>query len=198
MALRSIGWVKDSGLGMEFAEVGITARRMKATGVALGTSPIPYRLDYRFESRSRFITKSIEVVSRGQGWRRSLLLKRDKLGEWDASWETHGEALLPPPTGDMNELADALDCDLALSPLTNTMPVLRHDLLHTGGPVDFLMAWISVPDLSIIPSRQRYTFVHTDELISVVRYESGQFAADIVLDEDGLVLEYPGLGHRVG
>jgi hypothetical protein len=198
MALRSIGWVKDVGLGMEFAEVGITARRMKATGVALGTSPMPYRLDYRFESRSRFITKSIEVVSRGQGWRRSLLLKRDKLGEWDASWETHGEALLPPPAGEMNELSGSLDCDLALSPLTNTMPVLRHDLLHGGGPVDFLMAWISVPDLSVIASRQRYTFVRADELISVVRYESGNFAADIVLDEDGLVLEYPGLGHRIG
>lgn len=198
MALRSIGWVKDAGLGMEFAEVGITARRMKATGVALGTSPLPYRLDYRFESRSRFLTKSIEVVSRGQGWRRSLRLERDKLGEWDANWETHGEALLPPPTGDMNDLSSSLDCDLALSPLTNTMPVLRHDLLHGGGPVEFLMAWISVPDLSVIPSQQRYAFVRTDELISVVRYESGDFAADIVLDEDGLVLEYPGLGHRVG
>jgi uncharacterized protein len=198
MAVRSIGWVKDAGLGMEFAEVGITERRLKATGVAIGTSPMPYRLDYRFESRSRFITKLMEVVVRGQGWRRSLLLERDKLGEWDASWETHGEALLPPPTGDMDELSGALDCDLGLSPLTNTMPVLRHDLLHGGGPVDFLMAWISVPDLSVIPSRQRYTPVRSDELISVVRYESGDFAADIVFDEDGLVLEYPGLGHRVG
>jgi hypothetical protein len=40
--------------------------------------------------------------------------------------------------------------------------------------------------------------VRTDELISVVRYESGDFAADVVFDEDGLVLEYPRLGHRVG
>ncbi|HET9410838.1 MAG TPA: putative glycolipid-binding domain-containing protein [Candidatus Dormibacteraeota bacterium] len=200
MALRSIGWVMDPGLGMEFAEVDITPRRMKATGVAIGTSPVPYRLDYRFESRSRFVTRSIELVSRGQGWRRSLRLERDKLGEWDASWESHGEALLPPPTGDLKELSGSLDCDLALSPLTNTMPVLRHDLLHRGGPVDLLMAWISVPDLSIVPSRQRYTFVRTDELISVVRYESSSrdFVADIVFDDDGLVLEYPGIGHRIG
>src|SRR5579859_1884564 len=200
MALRSIGWVKDAGMGMEYADVSITERRMNAAGVALGTSPLPYRLDYRFESRSRFITRSIEAVSRGQGWRRSLRLERDKLGGWDATWETHGEALLPPPTGDMNELAGALDCDLALSPLTNTMPVLRHDLLHGGGPVEFLMAWISVPDLSVIPSRQRYTFMRTDELVSVVRYESGSrdFVADLVFDDDGLVLEYPGIGHRVG
>ena len=185
---------------MEFADVDITARRMKAAGVALGTSPIPYRIDYRFESTSRFVTKSIEVVSRGQGWRRSLRLERDPSGEWDATWETQGEALLPPPTGDMKELSGSLDCDLALSPLTNTMPVLRHGLLHGGGPVEFLMAWVSVPELSVIPSRQRYTFVRSDELISVVRYESSSrdFVADIVFDDDGLVLEYPGIGRRIG
>lgn len=197
--VRSIAWVKEIGSGVEFAEVELTERRMKATGVAIGSDPVPYRLDYRFASRSRFTTKSIELVARGQGWLRSLRLERDKLGEWDATWETHGEALLPAPAGDMKQLSEALDCDLALSPLTNTMPVLRHDLLHGGGPVEFLMAWISVPDLSIIPSRQRYTFVRTDGLISVVRFESGEgdFAADMVLDEDGLVLEYPGIGHRL-
>jgi uncharacterized protein len=200
MVNRSIEWVKDGTVGLEFAEVELTDRRMEATGIAIGSEPVPYRLDYRFESGSRFITESIEVVARGQGWRRTLRLERDELGEWDASWETHGEALLPPPTGDMKQLSQALDCDLALSPLTNTMPVLRHDLLHGGGRVDFLMAWIGVPDLSVIPSRQRYTFVRTDGLISVVRYESSSrdFVADIVFDEDGLVLEYPLLGHRVG
>ena len=200
MVARSIAWVDEGATRLEFAEVELTDRRMKATGVAIGSAPMPYRLDYRFESRSRFVTRSIELVSRGQGWKRSLRLERDKQGEWDASWETHGEVLLPPPTGDMRQLSGAFDCDLALSPLTNTMPVLRHDLAHDGEPHDFLMAWISVPDLSVIPSRQRYTFVRADELISVVRYESSSrdFVADIVFDEDGLVLEYPGIGHRIG
>jgi hypothetical protein len=199
LVARSIAWVKDPSVGLEFAEVELTDRRMKATGVAIGSDPMPYRLDYRFVSRSRFVTKSIELVARGQGWLRSLRLERDKLGEWDAAWETHGEALLPPPTGDMKEFSEALDCDLALSPLTNTMPVLRHDLLHGGDPRELLMAWISVPDLSVMPSRQRYTFVRSDGLISVVRYESESrdFIAEIVFDEDGLVVEYPGIGHRL-
>lgn len=173
---------------------------MRATGVAIGSNPLPYRLDYRFDSRSRYVTKRIEVEAHGQGWRRRLYLKRDKAGEWDAEWETHGEALLRPPTGDMNELREALDCDLALSPVTNTMPVLRHRVLRGGGPVEFLMAWVSVPDLSVIPSRQRYTFVRADELLSVVRYESASrdFTAELLFDEDGLVVEYPGIGHRLG
>src|SRR5579872_7214442 len=99
--VRSIAWVKEIGTGVEFAEVELTDRRMKATGVAIGSDPMPYRLDYSFASRSRFVTKRIEVATRGQGWSRTLLLKRDRAGEWDAQWETHGEALLPPPTGDM-------------------------------------------------------------------------------------------------
>jgi hypothetical protein len=77
--------------------------------------------------------------------------------------------------------------------------VLRHGLLRGGGPVDLVMAWISVPGLSVLPSRQRYTFVRTDELVSVVRYESESrdFVAEIVFDDDGLVVEYPGIGHRL-
>ncbi len=199
MVVRSIAWVKTAATGVEFADVEIDDRRMRATGVAIGSDPLPYRLDYSFASRSRFVTKWIEVEAHGQGWSRSLRLKRDRAGEWDARWETHGEALLPPPTGDMISLREALDCDLALSPLTNTMPVLRHGLLRDSAPQELLMAWISVPDLSIVPSRQRYTFVRTDELISVVRYESASrdFTADIVFDDDGLVVEYPGIGHRL-
>ena len=200
MGPRSIAWVKEGATGLEFADVEIDEKRMQATGVAIGSDPMPYRVDYRFTSRSRFITKRIEVETHGQGWRRRLSLERDKSGEWDAEWETHGEALLRPPTGDMHELREALDCDLALSPLTNSMPVLRHGLLRAGGPVDFLMAWISVPDLAVIPSRQRYTFVRSDEVASVVRYESASrdFVAELLFDDDGLVVDYPGIGHRLG
>lgn len=55
----------------------------------------------------------------------------------------------PPPTDDMSQVSEAIDCDLALSPLTNSMPVLRHRMLDGGGPLEFLMAWVSVPDLSV-------------------------------------------------
>ncbi len=78
------------------------------------------------------------------------------------------------------------------------MPVLRHGLLDGGGPVDFLMAWVSVPDLSVHPSRQRYTFLRKTGEISVVRYESEShdFVAELTFDADGLVIDYPGIGRR--
>ena len=100
----------------------------------------------------------------------------------------------------MAAFKSALDCDLALSPLTNTMPVLRHGLLSGGGPVDLVMAWVSVPDLSVHVSPQRYTFIRREGDRSLVLYESGSrdFVAELVFDSDGFVIAYPGIGHRVG
>ncbi len=110
-----------------------------------------------------------------------------------------GRADLPAPGGDVAPFSEALDCDLALAPLTNSMPVLRHGLLEGGGPVDFVMAWVSVPDLAVRASGQRYTFVRKDGELSVVRYESigGTFVAEITFDKDGVVVDYPRLGRRV-
>jgi hypothetical protein len=99
----------------------------------------------------------------------------------------------------MSALDDALDCDLALSPLTNTMPVLRHGLLDRGRPVELLMAWVSVPDLAVIPSRQRYDHRRRRGRFSIVRYESESrdFAADLKFDQDGICVEYPRIGRSV-
>ena len=99
----------------------------------------------------------------------------------------------------MTALRPALDCDLAWSPLTNSMPVLRHALLEGGGPVEFLMAWVSVPDLRVIPSIQRYQFMRRSGSQSIIRYESSSrdFVADLTFDEDGICVSYPGIGHAV-
>jgi uncharacterized protein len=79
--------------------------------------------------------------------------------------------------------------------------VLRHSLLRSDGSMDFVMAWVSVPDLAVHRSPQRYSFVRAiDEEQSVVRFESladDGFKADITYDAEGLVLDYPGIGQRI-
>ena len=139
------------------------------------------------------------MKTRGDGWSRRLDLRRTKAGKWSVRAAEKGFLALPGPGGSVADFSDALDCDLGLSPLTNSMPVLRHDLLHGGGPLNFLMAWVSVPDLSVYASRQRYTFVGPAPEGAVVRYESleSKFKADITFDADGLVVDYPGIGRRL-
>ena len=85
--------------------------------VSAGLHPPPHRSD--------FVTSRLHVVSRGEGWRRAIELLRDGHGIWTLRTEEEGSVDLPAPGGDPAGLADALDCDLGLSPVTNLMPVPR-------------------------------------------------------------------------
>jgi hypothetical protein len=194
---RAVSWVKDDPFGVEFAEVAFGPQQVSAEGVAITAGPIPYRLDYKLETVAGYVTSRLRVTSRGEGWLRTLDLRRNASGVWSAAAEEKGKVDLPPAGGDPAALTGALHCDLGLSPVTNLMPILRHKLLAGGGPVELTMAWVSVPDLSVRPDSQRYSFATASE--HRVRYEAGDgtFAADITLDSDGLVLDYPGIARRL-
>src|SRR5256885_9243091 len=170
------------------------ADRLSAEGVAIGTQPVPYRLDYQLEIAPGFVTSRLRVTSRGEGWRRSLDLRRSDAGVWTIIAGADGKVDLAPAGGDPASLANALDCDLGLSPVTNLMPILRHELLSGGGPVELTAAWVSVPDLGVRPDGQRYSYVRGGSDCHVVRYAAadGSFAAEITLDRDGIVIDYPG------
>jgi uncharacterized protein len=75
-------------------------------------------------------------------------------------------------------------------------------LRRGDGSVDFAMAWVSVPDLAVHRSPQRYSFVRRiDHERTVVRFESladDGFKADVTSDSEGFVLDYPGIGRRNG
>jgi hypothetical protein len=198
---HSLVWLKPGGA--ELVQVKLADGRLAATGTAIGSDPLPYRLDYTLITADRYVTSTLYVSTSGHDgvrgpWRRQLELRHDGAGTWTVDASSEGEPDLPRPGGDPALLDDALDCDLGLSPLTNTMPVLRGGLLAGGGPLEHLMAWVSVPDLAVVPDRQTYTFRHRDGDRSVINYASDGWTRDVVFDADGLVLDYPDIGHRVG
>ena len=60
---------------------------------------------------------------------------------------------------------------------------------------DFVMAWVSLPDLKVHRSGQRYEHLAPGR----VRFSDDDgFTADLELDENGLILVYPGLARRAG
>jgi hypothetical protein len=195
MPTRAAVWSKDERAGYEFAEVTFEPDRLGARGVAIGGAPVAYRLDYVLETGPGFVTTRLEVSSRGAGWSRRLVLRGDGAGSWTVDAETEGNSDLPPAGGDPAALAGALDCDLGLSPVTNLMPIMRHDLLSTEVQVELTMAWVSVPDLTVEPDGQRYTSAGQNQ----VRYDAldGHFSATITLGDDGLVADYPGIARRI-
>jgi hypothetical protein len=185
----------------EIASVELTDHGVRASGTQLGVEPVPYRLDYRLDAGEEFATMSLEVDATGQGWSRRLSVVRDVDGAWRCETGGEGDARLPPAGGEVDGLRDALDCDLGFSPLTNLMPVRRHALHERPGAADFLMAWVSVPDLGLHESRQRYEHVGREGERAIVRFHDlglhAGFTAELELDADGLVRVYPGLARRV-
>jgi hypothetical protein len=199
---RGVAWAKADPPGAEFAVVQLESRRLRARGVAIGSDPEPYRLSFELKTCGEYITDRAVVETQGAGWTRNLEIQRSRAGVWRALSQSAGKLEMPEPGGDPTELGEALDLDLGLSPVFNTMPVLRHNL-HNEGAQDFLMVWISVPDLSIHASPQRYTFLErrSDEQ-RLVRFEAvgegEDFVADVQFDSDGLVVDYPGIASRIG
>jgi uncharacterized protein len=156
----------------ESTHVRIEGDRLTAQGTQLG--PEPYRLDYVLRTGAGFVTESLELSLLHDGGLRRLLLVRDPAGNWTAD-----DRPLP-------ELEGALDCDLLASPIFNSMPVLRHGMGSGGDPRDLVMAFVTVPELAVTRSQQRYTPLGDGR----VNFASGDFSADIHFDEDGLVRLY--------
>jgi uncharacterized protein len=91
------------------------------------------------------------------------------------------------------DLEAACEVDIAISPLSNTLPIRRLELA-VGESADITTAYVAVPNLTVVTDPQRYTRLADHEY----RYESrnSNFERLITVDEHGLVVTYPGLFAR--
>ena len=165
----------------ESAHVRIHDDRLMATGTQLGVTPEPYRLDYTLRTGPKFLADTLDLSVLRTGALKRLRLVRHEDGSWTAD-----DRPLP-------ELEGALDTDVMSSPVFNSMPALRHEMLGGGEPQDLVMSFVAIPDLAVTRSDQRYTPLGDGR----VNYLSGDFTADIQFDDDGLVLNYPHVADRV-
>ncbi|WP_026378350.1 putative glycolipid-binding domain-containing protein [Agromyces italicus] len=88
------------------------------------------------------------------------------------------------------DLDVAREVDIAISPLSNSLPIRRLGLA-IGESAEITTAYVSVPHLTVATDPQRYTRLAEREY----RYESrdSDFVATLAVDAHGLVIDYPGL-----
>ncbi|WP_205649332.1 putative glycolipid-binding domain-containing protein [Agromyces sp. LHK192] len=170
-----IAWIADGG-GDEDCDIRFPARGgMTASGV-VGAEFGECRYRLATDAHWRFVELELELGER------RLVVERVEGG-----WTVDGR---PRP-----DLADAVEIDLSVSPVTNTLPIRRLDL-PVGASADITTAYISVPELTVQPDPQRYTRTGEREY----RYESldSDFTRLITVDGEGIVVDYPGLFSRRG
>ena len=196
--MRFLVWSGVEEWLAETAAVELGDHGLRAIGTQLGADPEPYRVDYRLEAPEDFVTRELELTATAQEWRRRLVLRHDGSGAWTAEVEDDGEVPEGPWRGELPDLSAARDIDIMNSPLTNTMPILRHGF-QRGGSREFVMAFVVVPTLHVEASPQAYEHLRSADGGSVVRYVGldSAFTADLEVDEEGLLEFYPRLARRI-
>jgi hypothetical protein len=144
---------------------------------------LAWGLHYALVVDDAWATRSLELAGFSEDGPWTLSLRCDGAGTW-----TRDGATAP-------DLHGCVDVDLVATVLTNTLPVRRLalDVGHSGS-LDAV--WIGTPaGREVERMTQRYARVG----IRGYRFEvvGGEFAADLEIDEFGLVVRYPGLAVRV-
>ena len=144
----------------------------------------PFRLTYRLAWNESWQLRDAELVLNTERSTRSLTLQADGLGHW-----RYGDGR------DIHELHGCLDIDIWPTPFTNSFPI-RREPMAVGERRQFRMAWVYAPDLTIRPQPQAYTRL-ADRLYLFENLDGSGYSAELRVDEDGIVLDYPDLFRRV-
>jgi uncharacterized protein len=172
---------------MEHLQLTETPDAVVAVGVVLGVADgKPFDLTYQVRVDQSWRVQACELHVAGAS-SHELLLIADGMGHW-----------LDATGAELPALEGCLDIDIAVTPFTNTLPV-RRLALEPGQSEEITVAYISVPDLSVRAVRQRYTLQARTDAGSTYRYEGleSDFKADVTVNADGLVVDYPPIWRRV-
>ncbi len=170
-------WRRIDIPGMERCEIAATPDGFRLAGTSLfSLNDRPVEIRYSVALDAQWRTRIVGVHVRTPEEARSVALRADG----DGGWEVGGK---PVP-----DLEGAVDVNLAWTPATNTIPIRRLGL-DVGKSAQISTAFVPFPDRTVSARTQSY------ERLAARRYRftSGDFAADLTVDGDGLVTAYPGL-----
>ncbi|HEY1391607.1 MAG TPA: putative glycolipid-binding domain-containing protein [Ktedonobacterales bacterium] len=185
-------WISEDEPGIE--DVRITHDPDLARGTGFSGAIVrlwegqPLRVTYRLVCDAEWHALRLVAASSSEAvGERSISLYADSPGNWR---DDKGQPL--------GALQGCIDVDIMLTPLTNTLPIRRLQLAP-GESREISVVYIAAPDLSIRPFPQRYTRLDDADGRQRYLYESVEsgFTAVLPVDDDGFVVDYPGIWRRV-
>jgi uncharacterized protein len=174
------------GFEVAFFEPGDGRLRIEGHTAAIEDGE-PFAVRYAIELDDGWRTRAARIWSRSMRGSSSVLLEADGCG----SWFVDGRAV--------PRLDGCFDVDLESSALTNAFPAGRLRLAP-GDAADAPAAYVRALGLGVERLEQRYQRI--DDGAGPERYDytapGFDFGCELVYDEFGLVIDYPGIATRVG
>ena len=189
MATTDVLWAAWDGRGLEHLRLRVEPGAVRADSliIAVADDGRPYRARYQIDCGGDWTVRRarIELLDEPA---RALDLRADGRGRW-----TDGVTGAPLP------LDGCVDVDVYPSPFTNTLPIRRLPDPVIGRPVAIAVAWVTLPELTVQVARQEYTLLARGADGARWRFRAldSDFTAELDVDRDGLVRDYPDIARRV-
>lgn len=171
---------------MESVRVQLSGSRIKATGRIIGgecAEHPAFSASYDLVTDENGVTRRLSLRTALATGERQMSISRDEEGVWMVETGT---------THLRSGFAGAKDVDVVLSPFFNTLPIRRFGLQHESEDLQVPVVYVNLPDLAV--QEASLTYSSGADGIHVLSPVS---SSSITVDEDGFVLDYPGLAERI-
>lgn len=185
--METLRWRDWEGHTLENCAFGFEAECLMLECVVAGISDETCGGHYRVRTDAEMRTREVLVEYLG---RPKLHVVSDGAGNWR---DTIRDRALPMLRG-------CVDVDIAITPSTNTLPIKRLRLKAVEA-TEISVVYIPLPEQitgTFLPWRaeQRYTCLIPGQRYRYKSLPAG-FAAELEVDEDGFVLDYPPIFRRI-
>jgi hypothetical protein len=157
-----------------------------ANGLLIGLEAgRPFRIGYEVRCDRHWRVREVRVAT--PDLERPIL---ELLADGEGHWKRGGGEPVP-------ELDGCIDVDISATPFTNTLPIRRLGL-EPGESEVLAVTYIRIPESLVGPERQRYGCLEAQAGGWLYRFEAlpSGFTAELPVDAEGLVIDYPGLFRR--
>ncbi|MDR5857390.1 putative glycolipid-binding domain-containing protein [Caballeronia sp. LZ062] len=178
--MKHVRWSQRDGAGLEHLVLDSRADGVVIESVIVGEGDAgAFGMTYRIECDARWQVTRLAVKLAGGA---SIELLREE--QWT---DEHGAP--------QDALRGCIDVDIIATPFTNTLPIRRLNL-QPGERREIRVVYVRVPEMTVSAVAQAYTCLERNRRYRFEGLDTG-FDADITVDEDGLVTDYPGLFERI-
>ena len=184
--IREVMWSAWDGPGLGHLRLAVLESGVVADGLVLGVAEGRlFRLAYDIRCDAYWRVRAARVGVPGDPPKVELL--SDGEGNWTR-----------PDGRAVTYFKGCEYVDISETPFTNTLPIRRLSLVP-GESADISVAYFDGTELQPWPEPQRYACLEKEGGGGLYRFGSldGGFTADLRVDSDDLVLDYPGLFRRI-